>query len=223
MNAAEHSAEEIVYQQLAATPSACITCSFQAEDMVVLDLARKTRPDIPVLFLETGYHFAETYAYRDRFAAEWNLKLVNLMPATTLEHHESVFGKLHQSNPAQCCQIRKVEPLFRGLSAYNLWLTGLRREQSPTRANLQKIETHVLPDGRGITKVSPLADWTNKDVWAYLKANGIDPLPLYNQGYTSIGCEPCTKLPLDPNDARSGRWAGAGKLECGIHTFSEKK
>jgi phosphoadenosine phosphosulfate reductase len=213
---------ELVAAQLASTPSACLTCSFQAEDMVVLHLARKVRPDIPVLFLETGYHFAETYAYRDRYAREWNLQLINLLPLTTIEEHEAQFGKLYQSKPTECCRIRKVEPLFRGLSRYDLWLTGLRREQSPTRANLKQVETHVLPGGRGILKVSPLAAWTNKDVWAYLKANAIDPLPLYGKGYTSIGCEPCTQLPLDPNNPRSGRWAGAGKLECGIHTFSEK-
>ncbi len=124
---------ELVAAQLASTPAACLTCSFQAEDMVVLHLARKARPDIPVLFLETGYHFAETYAYRDRYTREWNLHLINLAPATTVEQHETQFGKLYQLKPTQCCQIRKVEPLFRGLSPYSLWLTGLRREQSPTR------------------------------------------------------------------------------------------
>ncbi|MBS1823988.1 MAG: phosphoadenylyl-sulfate reductase [Acidobacteria bacterium] len=215
-------AEEIVREQLASTPNACITCSFQAEDMVVLHMARSLRPDIPVLFLETGYHFAETYAYRDRYTQEWNLTLVNLMPKLTVIEQESQFGKLYQSEPSKCCNLRKVEPLFRGLAGYQVWLTGLRREQSPSRANLQQIETHVLPDGKSLLKVSPLAAWTNKDVWAYVKANHIDPLPLYDQGYTSIGCEPCTAKPYDPDNPRSGRWGG-NKLECGIHTFSEKK
>lgn len=215
-------AAQVVGEMLARPDSACITCSFQVEDMVVLDLARKVRPGIPVLFLETGYHFAETYAYRDRYAARWNLNLINLMPKTSLAEHEAEFGKLYEVKPTECCNIRKVEPLFRGLSGYQLWLTGLRREQSPTRANLKKVETHVLPDGKSLLKISPLADWTNRDVWQYIKANGIEPLELYDRGFTSIGCEPCTKLPLDPSNPRSGRWSGA-KLECGIHTFSEKQ
>ncbi len=222
MSVMEPSAEEVVAQALSGSSRACITCSFQAEDMVVLDLARRTRPGIRVLFLETGYHFPETYAYRDRYAREWNLDLVNLMPATTVPEQEQQFGILYQSNPSECCRMRKVEPLFRGLSEYDVWLTGLRREQSPTRANLKKLETHILPDGRGIKKISPVADWTNKQVWAYLRGHGIDPMPLYEQGYTSIGCAPCTQLPLDSSNPRSGRWGGS-KLECGIHTFSEKK
>ncbi|MBL8176985.1 MAG: phosphoadenylyl-sulfate reductase [Bryobacterales bacterium] len=222
MSSEVRAAEEIVREQLASTPNACITCSFQAEDMAVLHMARQLRPEIPVLFLETGYHFAETYAYRDRYVKEWNLTLVNLMPKLTVEEQETKFGKLFESEPTKCCNLRKVEPLFRGLAGYKVWLTGLRREQSPSRANLQQVETHVLPDGQALLKVSPLAAWTNKDVWAYVKANGIDPLPLYDQGYTSIGCEPCTAKPFDPDNPRSGRWGG-NKLECGIHTFSEKK
>jgi phosphoadenosine phosphosulfate reductase len=215
-------AADLIAEVLARPAAACLTCSFQVEDMVVLDLARKVRPDIPVLFLETGYHFAETYAYRDDYARRWSLNLVNLMPKTTLAEHEAEFGKLYATSPTRCCNIRKVEPLFRGLSGYELWLTGLRREQSPTRANLKKVETHTLPDGKNLLKVSPVADWSNRDVWAYIKANHIDPMPLYDQGYTSIGCEPCTALPADPGNPRSGRWGG-NKLECGIHTFSEKK
>lgn len=218
----EDNARQLVRQYLEGEEPACITCSFQAEDMVVLHLAREVRPQIPVLFLETGYHFPETYAYRDRYAAEWGLHLVNLAPETTVAEHERQFGKLYQTSPAQCCQIRKVQPLIGGLKPYRVWLTGLRREQSPTRAHLQHVEDHVLPDGHTLKKISPLADWTNREVWAYLKRHRIEPLPLYEQGYTSIGCQPCTTLPLDPNNPRSGRWGGA-KLECGIHTFSEKR
>lgn len=218
----QKTAPELIRDILARPETACLTCSFQVEDMVVLHLARHLRPDIPVLFLETGYHFPETYAYRDRFAKEWNLNLVNLLPKTTLAEHEAAFGKLYQSKPTECCNIRKVEPLFRGLSGYQLWLTGLRRDQSPTRANLKKVENHTLPDGKTLLKVSPLADWTSRDVWQYIKSNGIEPLELYDRGFTSIGCHPCTKLPDDPNNPRSGRWGG-NKLECGIHTFTEKQ
>ncbi len=199
---------------------ACLTCSFQAEDMIVLHIVRERIPAIPVLFLETGYHFAETYAYRDRMAKEWSLNLVNVIPQKTVEQQESEFGILYRSDPTKCCQLRKVEPLFQALEPYDLWFTGLRREQSPTRKNLKKIEEHRLPSGKKLLKVSLLADWTWGQVWGYTAKNHISYLPQYDQGYLSIGCEPCTAIPNDPRNPRSGRWGGT-KLECGIHTFSE--
>ncbi len=200
---------------------ACLTCSFQAEDMAVLHLARQFSPQLPVLFLETGYHFPETLAYRDEMARRWDLRLVNLQAELSREQHESRFGILHQSDPGACCRLRKVEPLLNGLEPFDLWITGLRREQSPTRRHLQLQETHTLPSGRVIEKLNPLAAWTWKDVLAYCVANDIPLLPLYEQGYTSIGCAPCTAKPLDPSNPRSGRWGGA-KLECGIHTFDRE-
>lgn len=200
---------------------ACLTCSFQAEDMVVLDLLRRKIPDIPVVFLDTGYHFASTYEYRDRMAREWSLNVVNAIPKQTVPQQESQFGILYRSNPTQCCQMRKVEPLMAALEPYELWFTGLRREQSPTRKNLKKAEEHRLPSGKTLLKVSLLADWKWPQVWEYVQSRHIEYLPLYDQGYLSIGCEPCTALPEDPNNPRSGRWGGK-KLECGIHTFSEK-
>src|SRR5260370_12337823 len=112
--------------------SACLTCSFQAEDMIVLNIVRQRIPAIPVLFLETGYHFAETYAYRDRMAKEWSLNLVNVLPWKTVKQQESEFGILYRTNPTRCCQLRKVEPLFDALEPYQLWFTGLLREQAPT-------------------------------------------------------------------------------------------
>ena len=127
---------------------ACLTCSFQAEDMIVLHLLRKRIPEIPVLFLDTGYHFAETYEYRDRVAKEWELNLVNVVPQRTVAEQESQFGILYQTNPTQCCHMRKVEPLLEALEPYETWFTGLRREQSPTRKNLQKVEHHRLPSGK---------------------------------------------------------------------------
>lgn len=197
---------------------ACLTCSFQAEDMVALHMAREFEPEIPVLFLETGYHFAETIAYRDDMARRWKLNLVNLQAQLTREQQEQQFGLLYQTDPNRCCRIRKVEPLMDGLEPYDLWITGLRREQSPTRRNLQVEESHRLPSSKTIVKLNPLAAWTWKEVVAYAAANEIPLLPLYGQGYASIGCEPCTSRPADPSNPRSGRWGGA-KLECGIHTF----
>jgi len=199
---------------------ACVTCSFQAECMAIVDLLIAQRPDIPVLFLETGYHFAETYAYRDQMTERLHLNLINLMPQQTVAEQESQFGILYQSAPDRCCAMRKVEPLFSGIEPYGVWFTALRREQSPSRANLQPVDQFRLPNGKQLLKVSPLASWTNADVWGYLKRRSIPVLPLYDQGYTSIGCQPCTTPPLDPENLRSGRWGGQ-KLECGIHISSE--
>ena len=199
---------------------ACLTCSFQAEDMIVLDLVRKRVPSIPVLFLETGYHFAQTYEYRDRMAKEWSLNLVNVIPQNTVERQESELGILYRTDPTRCCQLRKVDPLLQALEPYDIWFTGLRREQSPTRRNLKKVEQHRLPSGKTLLKVSLLADWNWGQVWEYTAQNRIAYLPQYDQGYLSIGCEPCTAIPDDPSNPRSGRWGGK-KLECGIHTFSQ--
>jgi phosphoadenosine phosphosulfate reductase len=199
----------------------CLTSSFQAEDMVVTHLLRKRMLDLPVLFLDTGYHFPQTYEYRDRIAREWSLNLVNVLPTQTVAEQESAFGILYRSEPTRCCQLRKVEPLMRALEPFDFWFTGLRREQSPTRKNLKKIEEHRLPTGKKLLKVSLLADWTWGHVREYTAKNQISYLPQYDQGYLSIGCEPCTAIPDDPNNPRSGRWGGT-KLECGIHTFSER-
>lgn len=203
------------------TARACLTSSFQAEDMTVLHILRQRVPDVPVLFLDTGYHFQQTYEYRDRLAKEWSLRLVNVLPAQTVAQQESAFGILYQADPTRCCQLRKVEPLLSALEPFEIWFTGLRREQSPTRRNLKKLELHRLPTGKTLWKVSLLADWNWDQVWDYTKSHGISYLPQYDQGYLSIGCEPCTTLPSDPNNARSGRWGGT-KLECGIHTFSKR-
>jgi len=200
---------------------ACFTCSFQAEDMIVLNLLRREIPDIPVLFLDTGYHFAQTYEFRDRIAREWQLNLVNVLPLQTVAQQESQFGVLYQSNPTQCCQLRKVEPLMQSLEPYEIWFTGLRREQSPSRKNLKILEQHRLPSGKTLLKASLLADWSWKQVWNDVGAHRLSYLPQYDEGYLSIGCQPCTAIPDDPNNPRSGRWGGK-KLECGIHTFSEK-
>ena len=121
-----------------------------------------------------------------------------------------------ESDLKACCGKHKVEPLFGALERHDAWFTGLRREQSPTRASLGEIEPFTLPTGTVLRKVSPLATWRTRDVWAYAKAHDIPLLPLYDLGYTSIGCEPCTTLPADPSNERSGRWQGQ-KLECGIH------
>ena len=214
---------DVVESVLAKRPESrvCLTCSFQAEDIIVLDLLHERLPNIPVLFLETGYHFAETYEFRDKLAKEWHLNLVNVVPRKTVAQQENEFGILYREEPTKCCQLRKVEPLLEALEPFEIWFTGLRREQSPTRKNLKKVEQHRLPMGKTLLKVSPLADWTWGQVWEYTGGKGLSYLPQYDQGYLSIGCQPCTAIPDDPRNPRSGRWSGK-KLECGIHTFSER-
>ena len=201
--------------------SFCLTSSFQAEDMVVAHLVTKRVAGLPVLFLDTGYHFPQTYEFRDRMTKQWSLNLVNVLPAQTVAEQESALGILYRGEPTRCCQLRKVEPLMRVLEPFDVWFTGLRREQSPTRKNLKKVELHRLPTGKSLWKVSLLADWNWQQVWHCVNANAIPYLPQYDEGYLSIGCQPCTALPSDPNNPRSGRWGGT-KLECGIHTFTSR-
>jgi phosphoadenosine phosphosulfate reductase len=203
-------------QAITGTQDVCLTCSFQAEDVLLTKLAIELDPQIPILFLDTGYHFAETYAYRDKIATDWGLNLINLLPEKTVAEQELEHGLLYRSAPDQCCKLRKVEPLFKAVAEYNVWLTGLRREQARSRAALEESAMFTLPGGKQVRKLAPLAEWTTRDVWYACEQLSIPLLPLYERGYSSIGCEPCTTIPLDPNDPRSGRWAGQ-KVECGIH------
>lgn len=203
-------------RKLTAKGDVCLTCSFQAEGVLLAKLATEVDANIPVLFLDTGYHFKEMYEYRDRLAREWRLNLINLLPEKTVAEQEAEHGVLHQFAPDGCCAMRKVEPLFKAVAQYRVWLTGLRREQSKSRTALEESFPFALPDGRTVLKLAPLASWTTRDVWEACSELSIPLISLYERGYSSIGCEPCTSLPLDPSDPRSGRWGGR-KVECGIH------
>jgi phosphoadenosine phosphosulfate reductase len=200
----------VIARALATAGAPCITSSFQAECVVLTHMLRAARPDIPVLFLDTMHHFAQTLAYRDDLAARWGLNMM------ILRAKEPQVGLWQAESTQACCARHKVEPLFSALEGYDTWFTALRRDQSPSRATLQEVEPFRLPSGKNIQRVAPLAGWTARDVWKYAKDHDIPLLPLYQLGYTSIGCEPCTSLPPDPNNPRSGRWQGE-KLECGIH------
>jgi phosphoadenosine phosphosulfate reductase len=200
---------DLIAAQLADATAPVTTSSFQSECVVLTDLLRQLRPDIPVLFLETFHHFPQTLQYRDEMTTRYGLNLVNLRAA------EPQVGLWKESTEA-CCARHKVGPLFSALERHDVWFTGLRRDQSPSRANVKDVEPFRLPSGNSIRKVAPLAGWTTRDVWRYARDRDIPLLPLYELGYTSVGCEPCTTLPPDPNDPRSGRWQGQ-KLECGIH------
>jgi phosphoadenosine phosphosulfate reductase len=201
---------EVIQRALDGATAPCITSSFQAECVVLTDMVREVMPDIPVLFLDTFHHFPQTLAYRDELSERWKLNLINLRAK------EPQVGLWQAESTQACCARHKVEPLFSALEHYDTWFTALRRDQSASRANLQEIEPFRLPSGKMISRVAPIAAWTARDVWKYAKDHGIPLLPLYELGYTSIGCEPCTELPPDPNNPRSGRWHGE-KLECGIH------
>jgi len=204
------SEKQLIATGLATAIRPCITSSFQAECVVLVHMLREVRPDIPVLFLDTVHHFAQTYEYRDALTERWKLNLVNLRAT------EPRPGLWQTEGTSACCARHKVGPLFQALEGYDVWFTALRRDQSPSRASLAEVEPFTLPSGKVLRKISPLAAWTTKDVWRYAREHDIPLLPLYELGYTSIGCEPCTSVPLDPSNPRSGRWQGQ-KLECGIH------
>ena len=208
-------AQDVIRTALTTAILPCLTSSFQAECVVLTHMLRQVRPDVPVLFLDTFHHFAETLRYRDELTEKWSLPLVNLRA------EEPRVGLWQTESTEACCARHKVGPLFSALEKYDVWFTALRRDQSASRANLQHDEPFRLPSGKVIRRISPLAAWTAKDVWAYAKQHDIPLLSLYDQGYTSIGCEPCTSLPFDPANPRSGRWGGQ-KLECGIHIQAEK-
>jgi phosphoadenosine phosphosulfate reductase len=208
-DAAAADAERVIAAALARATAPCITSSFQAECVVLTHMLLRARPDVPVLFLDTFPHFPQTLAYRDELAERWKLNVINLRAASPQ------VGLWQTESTQACCARHKVEPLFSALAGYDTWFSALRRDQSPSRATLQEVEPFTRPT-RTITRVAPLAGWTARDVWRYAKTHDIPLLPLYELGYTSIGCEPCTEIPPDPDNPRSGRWQGQ-KLECGIH------
>ena len=185
------------------------------QDAVLIDLAATVRPGVPVLFLDTGYHFAETIGTRDAVAAVYDITVVNVTPEQTVAEQDSAHGKdLFARDAGECCRLRKVVPLGRALGDYSAWVTGIRRVEAPTRASAPLVG---FDEAFKLVKVNPLAAWTDEEMQAYIEANGILVNPLVDEGYPSIGCAPCTAKPVDGADARSGRWQGLSKTECGLH------
>jgi phosphoadenosine phosphosulfate reductase len=185
------------------------------QDAVLIDLATQFKPDVPVLFLETGYHFAETIGTRDAVAAVYpQVRLVNAEAEQSVADQEAQFGKLNQTAPDRCCHLRKVVPLRRTLAGYDCWVTGVRRIDAPTRVNTPIVQ---WDEPNGLVKVNPIAPWSDEQFDAYLTEHGVLQNPLVSEGYLSIGCAPCTAKPLAGADPRSGRWAGLAKTECGLH------
>jgi len=186
------------------------------QDAVLIDLAAKVHPGVDVLFLDTGYHFAETIGTRDAVEAVYDVTIVNVTPDHTVAQQDQLLGKdLFSTDPTECCRLRKVTPLRAALKGYSAWVTGIRRVESPTRANAPLI---TFDEAFNLVKVNPLAAWTDDDMADYIEKNGILVNPLVDEGYPSIGCAPCTVKPALGEDPRSGRWQGQSKTECGLHS-----
>ena len=184
-------------------------------DAVLIDLATKVRPGVDVLFLDTGYHFAETIGTRDAIRTVYGVNIVNVTPEHTVAEQDLMLGRdLFARDPEQCCRLRKVAPLGAALRNYSAWVTGIRRVESATRADSPLI---TFDEAFKLVKVNPLAAWTDEDMQDYIEANGVLVNPLVQEGYPSIGCAPCTAKPAEGADPRSGRWQGLAKTECGLH------
>src|SRR5664279_1613604 len=191
----------------------CVTSSMA--DAVVPHLASRVRPGVDVLFLDTGYHFAETIGTRDAVAATLPVTVKTITPKRTVAEQDAGFGaRLYERNPDQCCALRKIMPLRQELTSYLAWASGLRRDEADTRANAKVVEWDAR---RSMVKLSPIAAWNQDDVDQYMVDNGVLVNPLLFDGYGSIGCGPCTRRIKPGEDARAGRWAGTSKTECGIH------
>jgi phosphoadenosine phosphosulfate reductase len=192
----------------------CITSSMT--DAVIVDLVSRHAPGIDVLFLDTGYHFAETIGTRDAVSAVYPVNVINVTPPTTVAEQDAELGpKLYARNPDLCCYLRKVVPLEKSLEPYDAWITGVRREETGTRTATQVVQWDAK---RQMVKVNPIVEWTAKDVDDYIADRGVLVNPLVYDGYPSIGCSTCTVRVKPGEDPRSGRWAGTAKTECGIHT-----
>ncbi|HSA52526.1 MAG TPA: phosphoadenylyl-sulfate reductase [Yinghuangia sp.] len=191
----------------------CVTSSM--EDAVVAHLASRVQPGIDVVFLDTGYHFAETIGTRDAVAAVYPVNVITLTPRQTVAEQDAEYGpRLHDRDPDLCCALRKVAPLATSLEGYDAWATGLRRDDSPERADTPVVGWDAK---KRKIKISPIARWDQDQVDAYILEHGVLTNPLLMDGYASIGCEPCTRRVAPGEDARAGRWAGRAKTECGIH------
>ncbi|MFC7342170.1 phosphoadenylyl-sulfate reductase [Saccharopolyspora griseoalba] len=185
------------------------------QDAVLIDLAAKALPGVDVLFLETGYHFAETIGTRDAVEQVYDVRMVNAVPEQTVAEQDEAEGpRLYERDPNRCCFLRKVVPLRNTLSRYEAWVTGVRRVEAPTRANTPIV---TWDDRNGLVKINPLAAWSDEEMQRYIDDNGVLVNPLVPAGYPSIGCQPCTAKPAPGADPRSGRWAGNSKTECGLH------
>lgn len=192
-----------------------LASSFGAEDVVLIDMLQKVAPHTPIFFLDTNKHFRETYETKDRLQERYGIEFIRVLPEITLEQQAKKYGEaLWSKNPTLCCNLRKVEPLEKILSLYRAWITGIRREQAPTRAHAKKVEWDAK---FGLVKCNPLAAWSTADVWSYIRRHDVPYNPLHDRNYPSIGCSVCTRQVMPGEDLRAGRWTGFAKTECGLH------
>lgn len=209
------SPQEILAWAVETFPNITFACSFGAEDVVLVDMLQQISPSTDIFYLDTDFHFKETYETRDAIAAKYGLAFVRISPLLTPEEQTQKYGEeLWKADPNACCNLRKVEPLTRVLGRYDAWITGIRRDQAPTRANAKKIEYDTK---FGLVKFNPIANWTSDDVWNYIREHQLIYNPLHDRNYPSIGCEHCTRPVMPGEDPRAGRWSGTEKTECGLH------
>ena len=215
-----HDVEELTAEELIARAhdeygsELCLTCSWQKQSSVLVHMVAELALDIDVIELDTHLFFKETYETRERLVERYGVQLIRPEIITVAEQHREEGPNLWERDPDRCCHIRKVEPLVRTLAPYDAWVSGIRRDQSPSRAGTPKIEWSERYDA---WKLHPLADWDEKRIWAYIAVHEIPYNPLHDSGYRSIGCIPCTRPTRPDEEERAGRWAGSDKLECGIH------
>ena len=204
------SAEEVLEAALERLPAVALACSFQKEESVLIDMLLERRPDARIFTLDTHVLFPESYALWRELEQRYGIRL-EVYEGPSLGRQAAIHGEaLWERNPDLCCSIRKIAPLAQALSGLDGWITGVRRDQAPSRAGTPKL---AWDDRHELWKASPLADWTDDDVWAYVRVRDLPVNPLHDRGYASIGCTHCTA----PGAGRDGRWAGTGKTECGLH------
>jgi phosphoadenosine phosphosulfate reductase len=196
-------------------PKLAMTSSFGAEGIVLIDKLARIAPRMPILYLDTGYHYAATTLVKEQIRDRYGLNVVELRAELSVEEQDARHGaNLYDRDPDACCRMRKVEPLQRALAGYDAWIAALRRDGSPSRAGIAKVEWSARHNAM---KLNPIADWTRRDVWDYIVQNNLPYNRLHDEGYTSIGCWPCTRPTIAGEHERGGRWAGRNKQECGIH------
>lgn len=196
-------------------PQIAVSSSFQTQSLPLLHMVSRIDPEILVFFLDTGLHFWETLMFRERLQREMGLHIQNLYPDKQWQNFLARFGReLYQQDPDLCCFLRKVQPMQKGLITVRAWMTGIRRDQTANRHDAKILE--LEPDG--LLKINPLLNWTRQDVETYIREHNLPTHPLFEKGYRSIGCKPCTRAVRVDEDERAGRWDGKGKTECGLHT-----
>jgi phosphoadenosine phosphosulfate reductase len=211
------SAEEIVAWAVDRHwPDVAMSCSFQSQSLPLLHIVSRVAPQLPVIFLDTGYHFPETLAFRDELVERWGLNLRVVRAEGGHDEFVRTHGPdLYRRDPNLCCWANKVEPMERAMAGLSAWISGIRRDQTGSRGDIAVVEQGA----KGVTRVHPMAAWTGRDVWSYIHRHELPDHPLVARGYLSVGCAPCTRPTAAGGDERSGRWEGQGKTECGLHTL----